>query len=139
MEQAGALARLTEALEADARVEAALVFGSVARGDARPDSDLDLAVRWASPQARQQVEQDLLTWIGRLSVAAEREVHLVDLERADPPLARRVLAEGKVLMDRSPARTRALLTHRLLEYFDWEYARGVIDRGLRTRLGVHDG
>ena len=50
------LTDLTNVIDADPRFGAAIVFGSVARGTHRPDSDLDLAVLYANDGSRESVE-----------------------------------------------------------------------------------
>lgn len=73
-------------------VRHASVFGSVARGDARPDSDVDIVVD-VDPAvvsglfAQGGIQQDIEAWIG----------HPVDLARRDrlrPGIAEAVAAEG---------------------------------------------
>lgn len=53
------------------------VFGSVARGAARPDSDLDLAVRGLNWLV-------MLRLIAELPAAVGRSVDLVSLDESDP-------------------------------------------------------
>ena len=133
------LTRLTDVLLADARFSAAIVFGSVARGTQRADSDLDLAVVYADDQARGSVERELLTVLGRLALATGRDVHLIDLERVDVSLRRAVFEGGTVLVDRARRRLRDLRTATGIEYLDWAYARSVVDAAHARRLAAHDG
>lgn len=130
---------LGRALRADEGIGAAILFGSAAREHLRPGSDVDVAVRFTDDRARRAFGDDLVDSLGRLGLSAGRDVHLVDLERVDAALARRVLAEGKPLFDRDPAETRRLFARRLLEYFDWSYARRVMDDRLREQLGAGHG
>ena len=133
------LTRLGDILEADGRFAAAIVLGSVARGTPRADSDLDLAVVYADNAAREAVEGELLTVLGRLALAAGRELHLIDLERVDVGLRRAVFERGTVLVDRAPRRLRDLRVTTGIEYLDWEYARSVVDAAHARRLAARDG
>ena len=83
-------------------IQAAYIFGSVARGRARPDSDIDVAVL-VSPQAR---GVDPLAY--RLGLMAELgsalrrpDVEVVVLNDAPPLLAHRVLSQGRLVYERS--------------------------------------
>ena len=127
---------LKDALQAEPSVAAGIVFGSVARGTARPDSDLDLALLYRDEAARRASGDDLIGLLGRLGVVAGRAVHLVDLQIADAALVRRIHAEGRVVLDRSAGGLTDLFARRLIEYFDWQYAREVVDADQVRRLGV---
>ena len=133
------LSDLTGVVEDDHRFAAAIVFGSVARGMSRPDSDLDLAILYADDDARETVERDLLTVLGRLALAAHRDVHLIDLERCDAGLRRAVFESGRVLVDRAQRRLRDLRAATGIEYLDWAYARKVADAAHARRLAARDG
>jgi predicted nucleotidyltransferase len=72
-------------------VEAIYVFGSVARGDAHVDSDLDLAVLGAGPLAalrRFELQREL-------SALLDRDVDLVDLHIANSVLRVEAIAHGR--------------------------------------------
>src|SRR5690242_2228139 len=69
------------------------VFGSFARGEEWPGSDLDLAV--LLPPARRI--EDPLDVMSRLSGRVHREVDIVDLRRAGDVLRREVLSDGRAL------------------------------------------
>jgi predicted nucleotidyltransferase len=87
-------------------VHLALLFGSSARGQARPDSDADVAVLGR--------DLDLLGLAADLAAAAGREVDVVDLEQAGYPLLMALLRDAVVLHEGRPHaaarwRTRAIL------------------------------
>lgn len=69
-----------------------LVFGSVARGDATDESDLDLAVEGLPPA-------EYFEAMARAAAAAGRPVDLVRLEEARPTLRDRILFEGELIHD----------------------------------------
>ncbi len=69
-----------------------VLFGSVARGEADDDSDLDLAVL-GLPGSK------FFEAMSKAWTAAGRPVDLVRLEDAPPTLRDRILAEGEVLRD----------------------------------------
>ena len=133
------LSPLTDALQSDERIAAAVLFGSFARSTARVDSDVDIGVLYASDAARAKVDRELLSVLGRLGQAAGRDVHSVDLATVDSALMRSIIATGKTLFDRGGNRLRDLKVKAMIEYFDWEYARRVIDAGHRRRLLKTDG
>jgi hypothetical protein len=69
------------------------LFGSRARGDAREDSDIDLAFDHRSSQA---------TWAEFVNTMREQaptllDLDLIDLDQATPELRARILAEGRLI------------------------------------------
>lgn len=78
-------------------VWAVYLFGSRARGEARPDSDWDLAVLGV----RAIPVEQLIRWEEELEAALGHRVEVLDLRRADPFLALDVL-RGKRLWARDP-------------------------------------
>jgi len=81
-------------------VRLATLFGSVARGDDRPESDLDLVVQLRNDgvHERAQVAE-------RLEAASGRAVQLIPLKdaRDAPSLLADALRDGRVLIDREEA------------------------------------
>ena len=75
-------------------VELALLFGSVAAGRQRPDSDLDIAVA-AEHRLTADEKMDI---IASLAEATGRPIDLVDLRQAGEPLLGQVLTHGWRLM-----------------------------------------
>ena len=83
-------------------IQAAYIFGSVAQGRARPDSDIDIAVLLGRrlPDARRLRHR--LTLAGELGAALGRDdVQVVILNDAPPLLAHRVLSLGVLVFERS--------------------------------------
>jgi predicted nucleotidyltransferase len=81
---------VTRLLRAQDGVEAAWLFGSVARGNARSTSDLDVAVLGKEPLSAEEKE----TLIDRLAQATGRPVDLVDLQVTHGPVVGRILQGG---------------------------------------------
>ncbi len=98
---------------------AAWLYGSVARGTARHDSDVDLALLYRSP-----LGPELDTPASRLEVSLEeelgREVQVLVANSAPPDLLHRVLRDGVLLLDRD-RRARILFEVRTRkEFFDMQ-------------------
>ena len=97
-------AALTERLRAEPAVVAAWVFGSVARGEETPSSDLDVAI-FVDRRARPTRLDDLpLGLEADLAQIAGREVQVVVVDWAPPDLVHRVLRDGVRLVDRDRAK-----------------------------------
>lgn len=92
------LARLRAVLRTEPNVRFAAIFGSLARGDERADSDLDLVVEFGRRDRRGRTRL-----AGKMEAASGRRVqmlHLRDLEECAPDLLGEVVLEGRVLVDR---------------------------------------
>ena len=103
-------------------ITAVYLFGSVARGEARPASDVDVAVLFERTPPR--------TLRGRpfeLEAALEstlrRQVQIVTLNDAAPDLVHRVLRDGRLILDRDPAFRIRFEVQARNAYFDLEPVR----------------
>jgi predicted nucleotidyltransferase len=98
-------------------VIAVYLFGSVARDDARPGSDVDLAVLFeASPAAALNSPRFALA--GDIERILGAPVDLVTLNDAPADLRIRVLREGRLLVDRQPSGRIAFEVRTRNEAFD---------------------
>lgn len=78
-------------LDSQNDIELAIVFGSMAGGSARADSDVDIAVKSSSPlDARHKM--DLIEGIAS---ATGRPVDLIDLRTVGEPLLGQILRHGR--------------------------------------------
>lgn len=109
------LSNLRLALRTEPSVRLAVLFGSTAVGDDRPDSDVDLLIDHATGDLEEVVELRR-----RLQEHVAKPVHLVLLQDASPLLLADVLIEGRVIVDRGDAwrrlaRTRQTVRRRATE------------------------
>jgi len=87
-------------LTAQPDVLAAYLFGSYARGDARPDSDVDLAVLLSTTDEMERFERRL-GLIGAVGeVLGRRSADVVVLNDAPPLLTHQVLTHGRLIAER---------------------------------------
>lgn len=92
------LSDLRRALRTEPNVRLAVLYGSVARGDDREDSDADVLVSFAEDRADARIALAV-----RLERALGRDVDVARLNRVDrsaPLLLLQALDEGRVVLDR---------------------------------------
>lgn len=94
MRDAVVVEALHRALAGRAEVAVALLYGSRARGNYRPDSDVDVAVLG---------QVDRLALAAQLSLATGHEVHVVDLAAAGYPLLSAIINDGVLVHEGVPA------------------------------------
>lgn len=114
-------------------IEALYVFGSRARGDARPDSDLDLAVLGPvplDPLRRFEAQREL-------SAQLDIDVDLIDLRAASNVLRSEVINGGKALFQRDADYVLAFEASVLGEYADFMDATRSLREHVRARGRVH--
>ena len=122
------------------RVVAAWVFGSVARGDARTDSDLDLSVLLDGAE-RPDDARALFTLSGQLErFSPSGRVDILVLGPQGSVLRHRVLSEGQLVKDADPHARMELEERTTREYLDWKPTHDIAMRstfaGLRDRFAV---
>lgn len=127
--------RVREALEGRPEVLEAYLFGSVARGEGAPHSDVDVAVyidRAAAPEARFGLQAELATEL--MSALHRNDIDVVLLNDATPLLYHRVLRDGVRLFARDLARTTTREGAAISRYCDWSPQEARMDAVLRERI-----
>ena len=107
-------AAIVSVLQRHPSVTMAILFGSLAAGRGRPDSDLDLAVSTTAPLtvvARVEL-------IDELAAAVGRPVDLIDLNQAHGPLLQQVLTTGRLMLCRNRTEYAELLRRLVYEEAD---------------------
>jgi predicted nucleotidyltransferase len=110
-------------------VRLAYIFGSVARGDARPMSDLDVGVVFSvvpAPGLLDALATDL-------HVAAGRRVDLVILNEAPPLLVHEAIRAAQVVVCRDEDERVQFETRATARYLDTGHLRRVQHHYLRER------
>lgn len=114
--------RIRQILSRQGDIRLAILFGSLAAGDATPQSDLDLAVLMRIPLST----ETKMTLIGELSQAIGRPVDLIDLRVAGEPLLGQILKHGVRLFG-SDTDYAELLKRHLFEEADFmPYRRRIL-------------
>lgn len=127
MAESQVLEQVASRLAADPSIQFASVFGSVAEGTARPDSDLDVGVLADAPLGSSQRR----ALIDMLAQTVGRPVDLVDLREAGPVLLMSAL-RGKRLVGRGGRANAALLSRAWMDVADFLPIRERVLRQRRT-------
>jgi predicted nucleotidyltransferase len=108
-----------------------MLFGSLAKGSATPDSDLDLAV-----DLGHRLEPDeKKALIEALALATGRPVDLVDLRTAGEPLLTQILRHGQLLHG-SVSDYASLLSRHLIDNADFApYRNRILSERRRQWIG----
>jgi predicted nucleotidyltransferase len=112
--QRDAGSQLTEVLSAFAQIELAVLFGSVARGHERPESDVDVAV--AARHALSAAEK--IAIVEAMAQRTGRPIDLVDLRTVAEPLLGQILRHGRRLLG-SDSAYGDLISRHLFEQADF--------------------
>lgn len=105
--------KIIAALEKHPEINIAYIFGSVAKGTARPDSDLDIAVQDSKPLTTEQY----IALVEDLAIASGRAIDLIDLKTTGVPLLGEIL-QGQRLLG-SDADHAELIKRHLFESADF--------------------
>ena len=109
-------------------VDLVVLFGSVARGRSRPESDTDVAVRCDGP-----VDLDALYLLLAPRLAASR-LDLVDLRRTGSLLAFQVARHGRLLYERDAGAFRSFQSLASRRYCDTDKLRRAQRRSIHAFL-----
>lgn len=110
--------RIAGALAAFPAVFAAWVFGSMARGEAGPDSDVDVAVLDRPTPGTPSWRRTARYADALVAALPARRVDVVLLVDAPVRLADRILREGRLVLDREPEARCDFEERTLIRYFD---------------------
>lgn len=123
-----------EPLCREAGVELLYLFGSQARGEALPMSDVDFAVLFARevPASDHAKRQELLI-VELMGILRRDDVDVVLLDRASALMRHRAATEGLVVFEARPSLHAEFLVRALREYDDTRSLREALAESLRAR------
>jgi predicted nucleotidyltransferase len=124
---------VARALARHPRVIAAWIFGSVARGEATEDSDIDVAVLLDGELAS---GDELLAEIGSElePFGPSGRADVLDFRAQGPVLRHRILSEGVLILDARPAVRIDVEGQSHSEYLDWKPTHDIAMRVSLTGL-----
>lgn len=123
--------RIRQVLNQHGDIRLAILFGSLAKGRATPQSDLDLAVLMGAPLSA----ETKMALIGDLSQAIGRPVDLVDLRMVGEPLVGQILKHGVRLFG-SDSDYAELIKRHLFEEADFmPYRRRILAERRQAWIG----
>lgn len=123
--------RIRQVLNQHGDIRLAILFGSLAKGRATPQSDLDLAVLMEAPLSA----ETRIALIGDLSQAIGRPVDLVDLRMVGEPLVGQILKHGVRLFG-SDSDYAELIKRHLFEEADFmPYRRRILAERRQAWIG----
>ena len=123
--------KIAACISAHEDIVTAFIYGSFAKGQARPESDMDVAillsagVQWAL-KAR-------LNMISQLEEIAGRDVQLLVLNTADPIIKHQVFKYGQLILQKNKNFYQAFWVKSLNEYFDLKQVRKPIEQSLGAK------
>ena len=119
MDTATSVERLRRAFKGRERgVAAVYMFGSVARGESRPGSDLDVAVLLEPAPERGTYETLRLDLRVEIESELGREIDFVVLNHAPPDLVHRVLRDAVLVIEPDPSARVRFEVRARNEYWD---------------------
>jgi len=132
------LKKLSQALETEADLSFAYLFGSVAKGRNGPLSDVDVAVYFhpaGNSRSRFDRRIKLMSKLGR--ALQQNDVDVVSLHDVSLDLAFEILAYGKLIISKADAQKAAFIFETLRKYhdaaprrkFEWDIIRERIKNG----------
>jgi len=114
-------ATLADVLAAESTVVAAYLFGSVARGEAGPLSDVDVALLVRDERQAAEVCGRIMDELCR-RLRTDR-VDVVSLADTSIPLRYRVVRDGVLVLSRDAAVVERFVTETVLQYLDFKPLR----------------
>ena len=129
-----ALKIISSLLEKQSEVESAYLFGSVAVGTERKESDMDIAVRLDDRLTAEEMGRSRFDLVDLMEYAVGRKIDLVILNTASLKLIHQVLTYGKRFYANNMEKERAFEVRKRQEYFDFKY---YIDRDIQEMCAFY--
>jgi len=123
---------ITEYLSRQPAVSAAYLFGSTAKGTARPDSDIDIAVLFAAGIGKEECFDQRLGIAGALEDITGKRIDIVDLQHSPLFLQHQVRKYGRLILEKDRQYRIDYEVRSRREYYDFQY---ILERRNNALLG----
>jgi predicted nucleotidyltransferase len=123
------LDRLRERAASLPQVRLAVLFGSMARGQRRKDSDVDLGLLLGPVSRRERLHVE-----AELARAAGREVDFINLDEAPPLLRFEITRDGVVILEREEGLWTRFKAKAMVDWWDWAPIARRIHKRMIQRL-----
>jgi predicted nucleotidyltransferase len=124
--------RIQQVLTLHGGIRLAILFGSLAKGRATPESDLDLAVLMDAPLSA----ETKMALIGELSQAMGRPVDLIDLRATGESILGQVLKHGVRLLGSDSDHAELIKRHLFDEADFMPYRRRILAERRQAWIGT---
>ena len=116
--------KIRHALEPEADIILAMVYGSLASEQTHPESDADVAVLASAPLTTRRRAQ----LIEKITLATGRPVDLIDFRTAGLPVLQSIHTGGKLIFTKNDAAQGELLSRYLIDRADFgPYRERILD------------
>lgn len=123
-----------EELIQDSSLIACYLYGSYARGEATPLSDLDIAILWAKEASVKERKRELLRLSEKLSGQLGHDVDVRSLNDASLELQFRVISEGKVVLCQDESRRLEFEDRAVMHFLDFRPMIVEYNRNMHRRI-----
>lgn len=126
------IARLRQVLKKEPEVLAAYLFGSQAKNQVRPDSDLDLAI-----VVSDRTNKEEFYFLEKISFSGLGDLHLsvVDLKHSSPFFIHQIIKNGVPIFEKSAKERVSFEAQSALRFFDTQHLRNIQNYYLMKRIG----
>jgi len=128
---------LLEQLKKDNRISALFLFGSIAKGELHPLSDLDIAVLIDKSFSKNELFSIHLEIIGEvLELLSINEVDVQLLNTAPPRFAHNILSTGKLVFCNNKNHLIDFTERNTLQYLDFKFYRDQFNYYFQQGIGI---
>lgn len=116
-------------------ITAVYLFGSMARGQSKKDSDIDIAILFSSDKNKMGLFDRRLTLEIELERITGRPVDVIDMQSAQPVLQHQILRHGILLLEKDRQKRVAFEVFSRRRYFEMRRLYKRRNAALFKRLG----
>jgi len=122
--------KLIDYLSTKKEIQAAYLYGSMAKGDVWNESDIDIAILTSPLKTRKESFHLRLTYIKELQDLLAKEVDVVLLRKCGELLSEEIIRRGKLILEADKNAHREFLAHRIIQCVDFKFLEKKAQKGM---------